>query len=216
MKKRDIWLLSLSVLLCLPVSVAESQVRQGKFGFGISGSGNILQSDWKTNDVGLGASADLTYSLVENWGLRSSLGFDTFTGKNSAGLKVLSTAIHANLAVSYDFMPHEAFNPFVFGGGGLMFYYPRIDKGLALLSGNDRPWDVSVIGGVGFDYFLDEFWSITVSAEAGLMGSDNIEGYAGGFNDTFGRVSIGVRYYLFDKDFVKRMIEAFEKRGTSH
>lgn len=195
-------------LLPLP---AESQVGRGKFGFGISASGNMLQSDWKSNDLGYGASADLSYALANDWGLLSSLGFDSFNGKDPANLKVLSTAFHGKLAASYDFLPNKVLNPFLFAGAGLTYYFPRVDNGRALLSGADRPWDVFVNGGIGVDYFINESWSIVVTANATMMGSDNIDGYATGSNDIIGHVSVGIRYYLFDRSTVERIVEAMKR-----
>ncbi len=199
------------LLLGLLPLTAESQIGRGKFGFGISASGNMLQSDWKTNDLGYGASVDMSYALGDDWGMLAALGFDSFSGKDPANLKVLSTAFHGRLAASYDFLPNNVLNPFLFAGAGLMYYFPRIDNGRALLSGADRPWDIFVNGGIGVDYFVDESWSIIVTANATMMGSDNIDGYAAGSNDIIGRISVGIRYYLFDRSTVQRIVDAVKK-----
>jgi hypothetical protein len=194
------------VLLVILASSADAQVGRGKFGFGVSASGNMLQSDWKTNDPGFGASADISYLMGENWGLLSTLGFDTFNGKNSANQTVLSTAFHGKIALTYDFLRDKPLNPFVFAGGSVVFYNPRVDKGQVLLSGANRPWEFCLNGGIGVDYFLNESWSVIVSGEAGYMIDDWLDGYGGPSNDIIQRVSVGVRYYLFDRSTVQRIV----------
>ena len=209
---RNVLSVFLVFLLCGFVpSLAESQVGRGKFGVGLSLSGSILQSDWKTNNLGYGGSADISYMLGNNWGLNSALGLDSFSGVDPANAKALSTAFHGTLGVSYDFLPNKILNPFFFAGAGLMYYFPRVENGKALLSGADRPWDLFVNGGIGVDCYLNESWSVIVTANATLMGSDNIDGYAAGANDFIGRVSLGVRYYLFDRSTVQRMVDAVKQ-----
>ena len=212
--KRYFSALTLSfTLLGILVSSADAQVGRGKFGFGLSGACNMLQSDWKTNDIGYGAAADLSYALGDNWGLVSRLGVDNFYGKNSASQSVLSTAFTGQLGITYEFLRDKPLNPFLFAGAGLVFFYPRTSNNLALLkSGKDQLWDVTVHAGLGFDYFLDESWSIIVCAEGGMIAGDTIDGYgAGGSNDMYGRASMGIRYYLFDRSTVEKIVETVRR-----
>ncbi|MDP2883648.1 MAG: outer membrane beta-barrel protein [Ignavibacteria bacterium] len=211
--KRYINALILSfTLLGILVSSADAQIGRGKFGIGLSLAGNMLQSDWKTNDPGFGASADFSYALGSNWGLVSKLGLNTFTGKNTANQSVLSTVFYGNIGLSYDFLPANPLNPFLFGRVGLAFYTPRIDNGPALTSGAYQMWDMAIGGGIGVDYFIDESWSLIIAAEAGMLTNDQIDGYkAGGSNDISGQVSVGIRYYLFDRKTVERIVETVRR-----
>jgi hypothetical protein len=174
----------------------------------------MMRSDWKTNDPGYGVSADVSYSLGGNWGVLSRLGFDDLYGKNSANQNVLSTVCAGNLALSYDFLRNNLLDPYVFAGAGVAYYSPRIVSGPFLVSGRSRQWDVSLNGGLGFDFYLDESWSIMVTAEAGYMGSDAVDGYGGGSNDLIGRISFGVRYFLFDRSTVERIVNAVSRRSA--
>jgi hypothetical protein len=88
----------------------------------------------------------------------------------------------------------------------VVFYNPRVDKGQVLLSGANRPWEFCLNGGIGVDYFLNESWSVIVSGEAGYMIDDWLDGYGGPSNDIIQRVSVGVRYYLFDRSTVQRIV----------
>jgi hypothetical protein len=200
------------VLLVILASSADAQVGRGKFGFGLSLVGNTLQSDWKTNDIGFGGAADLSYGLGDNWGLVSKVGVNSFTGKNGANQSVLSTVLYGNIGVSLDFLPNKPLDPFLFARVGLAFYTPRIDNGPALTSGVYQMWDMAFGAGVGVDYFVDESWSLIVTAEAGMLTNDVIDGYkAGGSNDMLGQVSVGVRYYLFDRATVQRIVDSVRR-----
>ena len=158
------------------------------------------------------ASADISYSLGHNWGLLSRLGVDTYYGMNTAQQSVNSTSFRADLSLSYDFLRSKPVDPFIFAGGGFVFYAPRISNGPALTSGLYKQWDMAVNGGLGFDIYVNESWSIILSGEAALMGNDQIDGYkAGGSNDVIGRVSLGIRYYLFDRSTVERIVKTVVK-----
>jgi hypothetical protein len=173
-----------------------------------------MQSDWKSTDIGIGAAADLSYSLGDNWGLVSKLGFNTFTGKNSAipNQEIISDVVYGNIGASYDFLPASQIDPFLFAKVGVGFYTPRIKMGPALTSGKYQMWDLSVGGGLGFDYYIDESWSVILAGEAGMLLNDQIDGYkAGGSNDIFGQVSVGIRYYLFDRSTVERIVETVRR-----
>ncbi|MGD1046129.1 MAG: outer membrane beta-barrel protein [Bacteroidota bacterium] len=213
-KQKELILFLLLIGLC--ATTLQSQMRNGKFGIGIFGSGNLLNSDLAKNELGLGGSVELIYALQHNWGLRSSFGYDGFRGKGSDGYQVLAATFYGDFAVSYNLTLHRMFDPFIFAGAALMTYYPRkeLSNGVQyLLSGpNDVPWSSALIGGLGCDFFINEFWSISISVQGGWLMSDNIDNIISGGNDTFERVSIGVRYYLFDKDFVKKMIETIKNR----
>ena len=207
MKTKIITLTVVGLLLGTNVQPIQAQVGRGRFGIGLSAVGNMLQSDWKTNDIGLGGSADFSYALGSNWGLVSKLGLNSFTGKNSANLNVLSTVFYGNIGLSYDILRDHPINPFLFGHAGLAFFTPRTDNGAAV-PGGYQMWDMAFGGGVGVDYFIDESWSLVVTAEAGTLTNDWIDGYkGGGSNDMFGQVSVGIRYYLFDRKTVERIVE---------
>lgn len=212
MKTNLITLTVVGLLLGTIVQPIHAQIGRGKLGIGLSLAGNTLQSDWKSTDIGFGASADFSYALGNDWGLVSKLGLNTFTGKNTANQSILSTVLYGNIGASYDFLREQPFDPFLFGRVGLAFYTPRIDNGAALTSGKYQMWDMSFGGGVGVDYFIDESWSLIVTAEAGMLLNDQIDGYkAGGSNDISGQVSVGIRYYLFDRKTVERIVETVRR-----
>lgn len=201
--------LLLSFLLVTP---SMAQVGRGRFGIGLSLAGNTLQSDWKSSDPGLGASVDASYSIRDEWSLVSSFGMNSYSGKDAGNQTVLSSVFYGNVGLSYDFLRDKPLNPFLFANVGLAFYAPRIENGGALFSGVHQMWDLSFGGGVGVDYFIDESWSVIVTAGAGKITNDQIDGYkAGAPNDIFGQVSVGVRYYLFDRSTVEKIVDSVRR-----
>ncbi len=192
------------------LAATNAQVGRGRFGFGLSAGPALLQSDLKTNDLSYGASADISYALGSGWGLKSSLGFDSYSGKDYSNQSILSTVFRGDLTVTYDFVPREPFNPFVYGGGGLMFFYPRIDNGASLISGKNQPWSPYLVGGLGIDYFINESWSLMLTAEGTSLFTDRVDGISAGVNDSFMRFSIGIRYYLFDRSTVEKIVKMVE------
>ncbi len=47
----------------------------------------------------------------------------------------------------------------------------------------------------------------------GFPVSDRIDGFQfGEKKDSFQRISIGIKYYFFDQDFITRMLKALEER----
>jgi hypothetical protein len=193
---------------------ASGQMRSNKFGVGASGSYFLLQSDFDTAMPSFGGGVDLSYSVMEYMSIRSSLGFGFLQAENTAGGATLNSGlIFGNLYLAADFSPNSTFNPFVFVGGSGMYIDARTGDGTALLNAGSKAIKGTVVGGVGFDIFASEFLSFTVAGEMGLPVTDKIDGIQlGTKKDSFQRISIGIKYYFFDQDFITRMLKALEER----
>lgn len=202
------------LLLCVLVFAAEGQMRSNKFGVGASGSYFYLNSDFDKASPSFGGGAELSYSIAEYVSIRSSMGFGFLQAKNNAGGPSLSTAlIFGNLSLAVDMSPSGEFNPFIYAGASGFYFDPRTGDGTPLAGANDKLIKGTVVGGLGFDWFWSEFVSLTVAAEAGLPVTDRLDGLSTGTQkDLVGRVSIGLRYYFFDQDFITRMLKALEER----
>lgn len=181
------------------VNLSLAQMREGKFGIGFSLSGNKMASDLPANDVGVGASLDYTYAVIENWSLRGSVALDGFKGKNGLGEKISSSVFTANFAASYEFLPTARVNPFAFLGFGLLYLNPVRNDQQALIGAGDQPWDVALLGGFGVDYFVDPIWSVTLLVRIARLRHDKLEGIRSGSSpDSYLVAQIGFRYYLYD------------------
>lgn len=211
-------------VLFLISAVAMGQMRSNKFGVGLSGSYFMLQSDFSTAKPSLGGGVDLSYSVTEYFSIRTSMGVGLLEAKTlKSGTTTLASSmqtslIFGNLYLTADLSPNGEFNPFVFAGGSGVYFDSRATvagvSGTILRNGSvGKRMKATVVGGVGFDYFVSEFLSFTVAGEMGLPYSDLIDGYLGGSKkDSYQRISLGVKYYFFDQDFITRMLKALEER----
>lgn len=199
------------IISTLLVSAAFGQVRVGKLGIGVRGDGYMFQADkgQKTYNT-FGGGLDVNYSLWENIGIRLAVGGGSLQSKDLLKGVHTTSIFYGNFFVSGDFMPNSSFNPFIFAGGGLFYYDPRWDApGISPAKGGMR---TSFSGGAGVDYFLSEFISLSLSGEYVLSSTDNLDGTIGGADDSYQRISFGVRYYFFDQDFITKILKALEER----
>jgi Outer membrane protein beta-barrel domain len=203
------------VVACLVVvaSVGQAQMRSHKFGIGVSGSYFLMQSDYRTAKPSGGGGLDLSYSLMEYLSVRSSLGVGFLQAKDPARTSLSTTLAFGNLYVAADFSPNGVFNPFVFVGGSGVYFDARTSDGTALTGSGVKRVKGALVGGVGFDIFANEFLSFTVAGEMALPYTDRLDGVvAGTKKDSYQRISLGIRYYFFDQDFITKMLKALEAR----
>lgn len=217
------------VLACaiLFSTFTSGQTRSGKFGVGIDASGQyVLGAGSPSSGVGPGGGISLFYSPWEYIGLRSNLVYNqlSWTAINNGSDKSITTDVMSdNLYLSFDMAPNSSFNPFIFAGGGIALFDPK-DEYYGNRAFGPTNFDIHYGGGVGFDYFLSEFWSVTLAGEYVMTGSKNYLGShsASDFdgtntsiltgNDSFARVSLQVRYYFFDENFITKLLKAQRDR----
>ena len=203
---------ALGIFTFVAIHLVSAQLREGKFGIGLSISGNKMLSDLPTNDINFGGSLDYTYALTDNWGIRGSVALDGLKGKTALGEKISSPVISANFAASYEFSPEERVNPFVFLGFGLLYLNPIKSEQQALIGPSDQPYDAALVGGFGVDLFVDPIWSVTLLVRGSRLIHDKLEGIRGGTSvDSFGTVQIGFRYYLYDYFSIMKILSPPKK-----
>ncbi len=110
-------------------------------------------------------------------------------------------------------MPNSQFNLFLLVGGGFAFYDPKDPNTGFRPASPVSSYDLQFISGLGADYFLSEFWSLTLMGEYVMAGSQYYNGPVGPNNDSFLRTSIQVRYYFFDQPFITKLLEAQRERS---
>jgi hypothetical protein len=213
------------LLIFILVAPVVGQTRVGKFGVGVDGSMQYLLGAGATNSSSaLGGGINLSYSVMESFGVRAKFTYSPLTWSRGLAnsLSLTTDMMSLNLYVGSDLMPNSTFNLFPFIGGGMAVYNPRDDNGSRPFINNIpvSSFDFHLIGGLGVDYFLNEFWSVTLMGEYVLTGSPYYAGSHQGFivdtgNDSFMRVSLQVRYYFFDQSFIKKLLNAQRERSKS-
>jgi hypothetical protein len=213
MSKLSFSLIISLLLIFLLAASAWSQTRVGKFGVGVDGSAQMLMGAGATNpSLGLGGGVSLSYSVMEYFGLRGKFGINQLSWKGGNSFSTATDLMTLNLYASADLMPNDNINPFIVIGGGMVFFDPKNDNGTrAGVSSSD----MNFIGGVGVDYFVNEFWSITLMGEYVFTGSPYFAGsnVPNAGKDTFLRGSLQIRYYFFDSAFITRLLDAQRERS---
>lgn len=218
MKRPTFWK---AAFLCLSLFVFSSpawgQMRSGKLGVGASGSLYLFNSNISDGLMKPGGGINLSYSATEYLGIRAMFGVGQI-GWKTGTLSNTTTLLSGNLYLSYDMIPHGTFNPFLFVGGGGSYFDPRSDLG-PYLGGNIASFDKITLqgsGGLGFDYFFSEFFSVTLSGEFVMTNTDKLDAQTVpknvGNNESFSRVNLEFRYYFFDQDYVTKLIQALQER----
>jgi hypothetical protein len=225
MSKYSFSCLIVLILILVIANPGLSQTRVGKLGIGIDGSMQYaLGAAPLSASPGIGYGINLSYSVMEYFGIRAKfcanqLGWTTSSWLGSKS--VTTDLMSLNFYVSADLMPNSNFNVFPLVGGGLVFFDPRNEVGTrntGAVSSND----LNYILGAGADYFINEFWSVSLMAEYVLTNNPHYVGNTDSKDpyppnlklkdDSFLRVSLQVRYYLFDSAFITKLLEAQRER----
>jgi hypothetical protein len=198
-----------------------SQTRVGKLGIGIDASMQYVLGAGTTNSFpAFGEGINFSYSALDNFGIRGKFCYSPINWKSSKGISFSTDIMSLNLYAGSNLMPNSILNIFPFIGGGLAIYDPRDNNGGHTFT-NGIPaqnFDFHIITGVSIDYFFGEFWSLSLLDEYTLTNSQyyagNVEGNTN--NDIFMRVSLQVRYYFFDRAFLKKLFEAQRERSKKY
>jgi outer membrane protein W len=195
-----------------------SQNRAGKFGIGVDGSMQYMLGAGTTNASPiLGYGINFSYSALEYIGIRGKFCYSPISWKNSSGTSFSPDMISLNLFAGSNLMPNSTFNIFPFIGAGMAAFDPRDDNGARpYKDGKPVPnIDLHIITGLSIDYFLNEFWSVSLMDEYVFTNSQYYAGSADGNtnSDRFMRVSLQVRYYFFDSSFITKLIDSQRDRS---
>lgn len=218
------WFRCAAVVLLASVVVleADAQMRKGKLGVGIAG-GMIQYSgdDYTVVTPKMAGALSVTYNLFDYIGVRAlvgvgQIGYKVTPASNAlfpAGGEAYTQLTFANVYVTANLMPNGKFNPFVSVGGGYAYFDPLSNGGTPLMSGSVAKNDFPIAFGGGFDLFLSEFVSISLTGEY-MMG--RVDWYDGSKlksgNDALLRGGLEIRYYFFDQGFMTKMLEALKSR----
>ncbi len=202
------------LMVSIGFSMSEGQARAGKLGVGVNGAYYIFNSDFSGTKPSAGASLNVNYLLSDYLSLRGTMGINQLQAKGSPVPTLLTTYVYGSLALGINMRPNESVNPFVYAGGSAFYFDPR-NGGRNVLGTphNGSGIGATIVGGAGIEFHLSEFFALSVAGEGSVPTTDRLDGVLKGSNDVFYGVSVGFRYYLFDSNFVKRMLKAYEERA---
>jgi hypothetical protein len=198
-------------LIVFLISPIIGQTRFGKVGAGIEfstqyvlGAGSVIASP------GLGGGINMSVSLLEGLSFRSKFVVNQLAWKTE-NKDITTDLMSIGGCLSGDLMPNSNFNLFPFVSLGFVFYDPKDE------TSGGRPqyvttYDVQFGYGVGCDYFVNEYWSITLMPEYVMTGSRYFNGPANPGNDSYLRISLQARYYFFDQSFITKLLETLRAR----
>jgi len=219
MSKLSFSFLKSLILVIIFIVPGLSQTRSGKLGVGVDGSMQYLIGAGATNtSPAFGGGVNLSYSILESFSVRTKFGINQLSWKGGLSTSQLTDLMTLNLYFTGDLMPNSNFNIFPLVGCGMVFYDPKYDNGTRAGVGS---FDMQYSVGGGADYFLNEFWSITLMGEYVLTNSRYFAGSTAGVgpsaaninNDSFMRVSLQIRYYFFDQNFIAKLLKAQRDRS---
>jgi hypothetical protein len=202
--------ISIFLILFNIIPVA-GQTRYGKVGAGIECSmQNVLGAGSVNSSAGFGGGINMSVSLMEGVSFRTKFVVNQLAWKTETK-DIITDLMSIGGCISGDLMPNSNFNVFPFFSLGFVFYDPKDE-----MSGGRPPYittyDVQYGGGVGFEYFVNEYWSVSVMPEFVKTGSRYFNGPEDPGNDSYLRVSLQARYYFFDQSFIAKLLETLRSR----
>jgi len=215
MTTRMLRLVAVCVLLVTAAGLSSGQLRSGKFGVGAAGSAYLFTgSDRPTKLTTYGGGISISYSPMEYVGIRSMWAYGQLGWKNAAGGQEYTDLFSGNFYLSLDMMPNSEFNPFLLAGAGYVLFVPRAADGTYYFSAKSSDTDLQYLLGGGVEYFPSEFISLTGQFEYAMTNLKTYAGYTAYEKSTnsYMRVSLQVRYYFFDQDFITKLLEALKER----
>ena len=146
----------------------KAQITEGRWSLGLEGSGNMWVNDLNQQKIGAGGDVVIRYGLHRNFSLGLMAGYESYKAGNSYKLPTFPytymnvTAIPVSLVGYIHFLPRRSFNPYVYLGGGAMFYQRAGPGGVKYPDDKYRVSYVVPIG-VGFEAFTSRNVSLDVN-----------------------------------------------------
>jgi|TARA_R110002020_G_scaffold63136_1_gene168345 curli production assembly/transport component CsgG len=153
---------------------------------------SLVDGDYSTAVIDYMVGAGYKYRFSS----RISLGYQIQWFKLNSTSENMRWWNSQNANIEFNILPHDRLSPYLYGGGGIMFYAddPETD--------NLKRWDpfYKLQVGAGLEYLFTDRISMTLNADWNSAFSDRIDDFVGGRrNDFYYNIGLGINYHFGSK-----------------
>jgi len=191
------------VVLLLVSAFPDTTVAQktvGKWSLGLRGGINTLFNDFNKRKIGPGAELNLRYGISPGFLFGFSGGYEELKAKQEPPLGFLTydyVKLHSvpiSLNAWFHLAPGSVVSPYIYLGGGLLFYQRREGSGNFLPDDNFQTSYVIPMG-IGLETFTSK--KVSVSVDLGYRVSDDkLDAYEYENSDSYLSAKFGMNFYL--------------------
>jgi len=184
-----------TVLLCLTTMTVTAISGERFLGIGLTTGLGRLEGDISGSQLSPFFMGHLRFLPVPYFALNGELGFSSLNTSNSS---FKTQIIPFELSAIFNFLPHSKVNPYIFAGGGGVFWKA---KGIDPLTGQkgtlESNTDSFLKTGGGLEFFVSRSVAINLGATFRLSLTDNLDQLnQGDENDQVLDVHAGVTFYF--------------------
>lgn len=184
-----------TVLLCLTTMTVTAISGERFLGIGLTTGLGRLEGDISGSKLSPFFMGHLRFLPVPYFALNGELGFSSLNTSNSS---FKTQIIPFELSAIFNFLPHSKVNPYIFAGGGGVFWKA---KGIDPLTGQkgtlESNTDSFLKTGGGLEFFVSRSVAINLGATFRLSLTDNLDQLnQGDENDQVLDVHAGVTFYF--------------------
>ncbi len=184
-----------TVLLCLTTMTVTAISGERFLGIGLTTGLGRLEGDISGSQLSPFFMGHLRFLPVPYFALNGELGFSSLNTSNSS---FKTQIIPFELSAIFNFLPHSKVNPYIFAGGGGVFWKA---KGIDPLTGQEGTLESNTDSflktGGGLEFFVSRSVAINLGATFRLSLTDNLDQLnQGDENDQVLDVHAGVTFYF--------------------
>ena len=184
-----------TVLLCLTTMTVTAISGERFLGIGLTTGLGRLEGDISGSKLSPFFMGHLRFLPVPYFALNGELGFSSLNTSNSS---FKTQIIPFELSAIFNFLPHSKVNPYIFAGGGGVFWKA---KGIDPLTGQEGTLESNTDSflktGGGLEFFVSRSVAINLGATFRLSLTDNLDQLnQGDENDQVLDVHAGVTFYF--------------------
>ena len=177
-----------------------AQTTEGKWSLGLRGGGNMWFNDFSERKIGLEGELQLRYGVSRSFSLGIAAGYAELKALQSPKFSTFQDdylkleAFPAALIGWFYLAPGRSFSPYVYVGGGAMFYKRK--NGLkSPVPNDDMNTSMMIPVGIGFESFASK--NVSIGLDLGYRLLDDWTDYRKhSFSDSYASARVGLNFYM--------------------